>query len=98
MHYSLISLTSNRPKKAKMIFPDSDSRLISATEMHKLSKSELRIARNEIFARRGRIFISADLREHFERFAWYRPISTKVEVSDIEKTNAQVMQAEEQTR
>ena len=98
MHYSLISLTSSRPKRPKLYFPDSDSRLISAEELAKLSKFDLRIARNEIFARRGRIFTSADLRSHFSRFDWYEPTSTEVEVNDIEKANAKAMQAEEQRR
>jgi|WetSurMetagenome_2_1015567.scaffolds.fasta_scaffold00022_10 hypothetical protein len=34
---------------------------------------ELRLLRNEIYARRGRTFESKDLREYFARFDWYRP-------------------------
>ena len=62
------------------------------------TKSELRLARNEIFARRGRVFESPDLREHFSRFDWYEPVSTEVEINEIEKANAQAMQAAEQQR
>lgn len=98
MHYSRIALTSSRPKSGSQVFPDSNSRLISAGELSSLSKAELRLARNEIFARRGRIFKSADLTAHFSHFDWYRPTSTEVQVNDIEKANAKAMQAEEQRR
>jgi len=98
MHYSRISLTINRPKKAKVLFPDSGQRLISPAELSTLSKADLRLARNEIFARRGRIFESADLRAHFSSFDWYRPTTAEVEVNDFEKANAKAMQAEEQRR
>jgi len=98
MHYSRIALTASRPKNARQYFPDSDTRLISAAELEGLSKFDLRVARNEIFARKGRIFKSEDLRNHFSQFDWYRPTSTEVEVNDIEKANALAMQVEEDRR
>lgn len=39
--------------------------------MASLSKTELRLMRNEIFARHGYIFKSADLRNHFSKQPWY---------------------------
>ena len=57
------------------IFPDSDRRLLQPSELSRLSATELRIARNEIYAWRGRFFQSDDLRQHFGSFAWYRPNS-----------------------
>ena len=98
MHYSRIALTSSRPTTPKEYFPDSGSRLISAAELEGLSAYDLRIARNEIFARKGRIFKSADLRSHFSRFDWYRPVAGEVSVNDIEKANARLMQEEEARR
>lgn len=98
MHYSRIALTASRSSQPKVYFPDSGSRIISPGELSALSKAELRLARNEIFARKGRIFKSADLTAHFSRFDWYRPVSTEVAVNDIEKANARTMQAEEQRR
>lgn len=98
MHYSRIALTSSRSNQPKVYFPDSSSRIISPGELSSLSKAELRLARNEIFARKGRIFQSADLTAHFSRFDWYRPTSTEVAVNDIEKANARAIQAEEQRR
>jgi hypothetical protein len=38
-----------------------------------LTKEELRILRNTIFAQYGYIFQSKDLSEHFNRFVWYTP-------------------------
>ena len=38
-----------------------------------LTKAELRIIRNTIFAQYGYRFKSKDLQAHFKRFSWYRP-------------------------
>ena len=38
-----------------------------------LTKAELRILRNTIFAQYGYRFKSKDLQAHFKRFSWYRP-------------------------
>lgn len=53
------------------------------------SAEELRLMRNYIFARRGYIFESEDLKEYFERFSWYVPLYYDVtpRLSDIEKYN-----------
>lgn len=53
------------------IFPDSDTQYLTASEVSSKSKADLRIARNEIMARHGRIFDSADLKEYFESKSWY---------------------------
>lgn len=53
------------------------------------SVEELRLMRNYIFARRGYIFESEDLKEYFEQFSWYVPLYYDVtpRLSDIEKYN-----------
>lgn len=83
----------SRPEDPKngasdFIIPDSDTRLLTAQELNKLSKSDLRIAKNEIFARKGRYFESADLKSHFGRFAWYAPNTWSPKLSSIEESNA----------
>lgn len=55
----------------EFVFPDSDVRLITSAELDMLDKDQIRIARNELFARRGRIFESADMKEYFNNQAWY---------------------------
>lgn len=53
------------------IFPNSDSELIGQGEIEALSDSELTYAINEIYARHGYIFKSAELRGYYEQFSWY---------------------------
>jgi hypothetical protein len=43
------------------------------TDLAVLTKDELRILRNIIFAKYGRIFQSKDLTDHFSNFDWYKP-------------------------
>ncbi|MGY3486786.1 hypothetical protein ACVW1C_004669 [Bradyrhizobium sp. USDA 4011] len=69
------------------IFPDSDRRLLTPADLRRLSRDELRIARNEIFARRGRYFDSADLKAYFSRFPWYAPNSWNPKLNAIEEAN-----------
>ena len=55
------------------IFPDSNERLLTADEVASKTKEELRLARNEIFARYGAIFGVDDLDEYFRSKSWYTP-------------------------
>lgn len=43
------------------------------TDLAVLTKDELRILRNTVFAKYGLIFQTRDLSEHFSKFNWYRP-------------------------
>lgn len=54
------------------VFQDSDSRYLTVADLRLLSDQELRIARNEIYARRGRKFTDTNLRNHFNGCSWYR--------------------------
>lgn len=83
---AVAELSSENPN-AGFIFPDSDRRRLSAADLADLSAGELRIARNEIFARRGRMFVGLDLSFYFSQFTWYAPTAPEVTLSDIEKTN-----------
>ena len=53
------------------ILPDSGSRLYSVAELMAFSNEELRLARNEIYARHGRTFKNADLQNYFNAQSWY---------------------------
>ena len=62
-------------------------------------KSLLRLMRNEIFARHGERFASApDVQEFFDKKPWYKPSDSPTPLSDIERLNVQVIQAEEAAR
>ncbi len=53
------------------IFEDSDRRYITENEILSLTQDEIKIAVNEIYARKGRIFENPDLKEYFESKSWY---------------------------
>jgi aspartyl protease family protein len=42
-------------------------------DLIELTLDELRIKRNEVYAKRGRIFNSKDLQQHFKQVDWYNP-------------------------
>ncbi|MEP6967786.1 MAG: YARHG domain-containing protein [Pseudomonadota bacterium] len=80
------------------ILADSDQVALDAARIVGLSAAQLRLARNEIYARHGFIFHSADLRAYFSRFAWYRPIASTVTLSPVEQANVARLQAAESAR
>jgi hypothetical protein len=59
-----------------------------------LSKEELRLLRNTIYAKHGMIFQSNDLTKHFQQFVWYNPKSGNVDalLTDVDKTNIENIQ------
>lgn len=69
------------------ILPDSDRRLLIRADLEPLSKDQLRIARNEIYARRGWDFKTKAMETYFEKFDWYAPKLGKIELSHIEQQN-----------
>ena len=74
-------------------YPEASLRELSKKYVSSFSKKELRIMRNEIFARHGRIFKSEDLCSYFNSQDWYHPTSSKVIhlLSDIEKVNVSLI-------
>ncbi len=80
------------------LFPDSDRRYLSPAELTGLSAAQLRVARNEIFARRGRFFQSADLDRYFRQFSWYRPSAWDVRLNAYEERNVRLLEQAERGR
>lgn len=71
---------------------------LSGADLAGLSRSELRVMRNTIYARHGYIFSSADLNNYFSRFSWYTPYTKVVperELSSVEKHNINLIKAYE---
>lgn len=60
--------------ESEYIFEDSNERFLEAEEIYALTEEEMRIARNEIYARLGRKFTDETLQEYFESKSWYTPI------------------------
>jgi serine/threonine-protein kinase len=78
-------------------FPDASRRLLTPEELGRYNVSDLRLMRNEIFARHGYVFKEAALAEYFGRQPWYTPEYDDVAgfLSDIEKQNIErIRQAE----
>jgi co-chaperonin GroES (HSP10) len=84
-----------RSTASGFIFPDSHRRALSWGEVTALSPAQLRVARNEIFARRGRFFQSADLDRYFRQFSWYQPVAREVRLSPIEEQNVRLIERAE---
>ena len=62
-----------------------------------LSLMELRMIRNEIWARRGRKFETPGIRQYFEWRDWYKPLKDqrKVKLSETEQQNVNLILAQE---
>lgn len=67
------SSSSAEVSEGDYIFYDSSSRLLTEADLAPLSLQQLCYARNEIYARRGYIFQSEELREYFGSKPWYTP-------------------------
>lgn len=78
--------------QAGFLFADSDRRLLTPEDLRPLSKTELRNARNEIYARRGRKFVRREVSDYFKQFDWYRPQFGEVELTFIEAKNVELIQ------
>lgn len=95
-----VAATSATPTgdREGQIFPDSDRRRLAQEDIAQLSPLQLRLARNEIYARKGRRFKTAVLRDHFSRFDWYRPTSDDVSLTTVEQANVDLLSAAERSR
>ena len=58
---------------ADYVLPESSVRRIEAWELYGLSRWECNVARNEIYARHGRIFRDEELAAYFASMPWYTP-------------------------
>ncbi|MFA2565807.1 TcaA 3rd/4th domain-containing protein [Bacillus wiedmannii] len=78
------------------IFPDSDIRKLTSAELTYLSKEQLKIARNEIYARHGNIFQTKDMQAYFSKQSWYRenPYFSGT-LTNIESYNVELIKARE---
>jgi hypothetical protein len=84
-----------RNNQAEFILPDSGSRRLNWDDVSSLSGAQLRVARNEIYARRGRFMKDVQLRAYFSQFSWYRPYTWDVTLNPVEKANVALIQRAE---
>ncbi len=64
-------LTADLTSDDDYVLPTSDSEYLSSDDLEGLSEDELRLARNEIFARHGRKFKDSTLQSYFNSKSWY---------------------------
>ena len=94
-----ITLTMTDDLFEMYIFPGSDMRYITESELKYMDAETLRFGRNEIYAKHGLIFKSEDLREHFESFDWYKGTvddAEKIELNEYEKANIELIRKMEE--
>lgn len=78
------------------IISDSDKRYLSLDELSDMPLQVVNYAKNEIYARRGRIFQSMELQEYFDSQSWYSAAIAPEDfgeerLNDYERTNAQLL-------
>lgn len=91
------------PSKNDFVLPESHMRYLNESELAGLTKDQLRIARNEIFARYGRPFKDEQLQNYFGDKAWYAccyacPTMEESMLSDIERENLKLILKAEQAK
>lgn len=86
---------------AEFIMPSSSFKLLTEADIAGFSVKELRLARNEIYARHGRTFKDSDLNEYFKAKSWYKVNSSYnykndvLNINETENINAHFLLAAE---
>lgn len=92
-----VESSTQSDESKEFVLEYSSTKLISESELEKLNAQELRIARNEIYARHGRKFKDVDLQNYFNSKSWYRGTVEPDKfndnsLSEIEKKNRDLIQ------
>ena len=88
--------TQNPYNNVRLI--DASSRLLTKNEVAQMTKQELSLARNAIYARHGYQYKNAELSEFFGRQPWFKPTDVKMEdvpFTKIELDNIRLIKAQE---
>lgn len=83
----------NNENAGNYIMPYSGTYYLSDEDVRCLSKEDLRLARNEIYARHGRMFNLEEIQDYFDKQSWYVPTIAADDfnesmLSEVEKYNA----------
>ncbi len=78
-------------------YPYTSMKLVLPSQLDFFTKAQLRVMRNEIYARHGYVFSSADLKALFSKMSWYKPLNdnSKVQLSQLEQLNVDLIKAYE---
>ena len=91
------NLVANNHPTSSGIYPQASERLLTRNDVLNLSKYQLKIMRNEIFARHGYIFKTPDMKYYFSQQSWYHGQYSDVNsmLSVIEKQNIELIRKHE---
>lgn len=97
--YATVLQIESAPVNEEFVLPDSNSRILEASGLSGMTKDQLRIARNEIYARYGWLFEDQELQSYFNTTAWYVPAENVDDsiLSDVERANKDVIVEAEKT-
>lgn len=72
------------------MYPKTSTKLLKVADVENMKPAELRLMRNEIYARHGYSFIIEDMQKHFASVDWYMPVALDVtaKLTPIETKNA----------
>ncbi|WP_088070547.1 YARHG domain-containing protein [Gottfriedia luciferensis] len=88
--------TEKEKQSNEFLLPVSNQRKLTDADIKGLSPSDLRLARNEIYARHGFVFKSSDLTIYFTAKSWYHPNPAyNGALNDVEKYNLNFIKARE---
>ena len=87
----------------EQIIPDSDNRYLTENDLSFLNRTGLELAKNEIYARHGRMFVTPYIDKYFRQQSWYEPTVAPEDFSDsvfneFESANILLMVDEEARR
>lgn len=68
------TVPSSAVLEGEYILPNSNSAYLTEADLAGLTKEQLRLARNEIYARHGRKFKDDELNQYFLSKSWYTPL------------------------
>lgn len=103
--FSVSSNSDNKSKKEEesgsaaledknaYLLPDSATKNIAEEDLKDLTPKELTYARNEIYARHGRVFESDELNKYFQTKSWYKADDSfdDASLSKVESGNAEII-------
>ena len=82
------------------VLPQSSSRLLTDADVAGLSLQQINYAKNEIYARHGRMFDSQELQDYFNSKSWYKGIYSASDfdanysgslLTDVERKNVEFL-------
>ena len=80
------------------VLPDVADRYLEETEVTSFSLDQIQLAINEVFARHGRCFKTAEIDSYFRSKSWYQPDASKTdeqivaEFNEYEKANEELLE------